>query len=155
MKRNILYEIFFISGTLIFTLILFSLMQEEETLYFAASEVAFGSFLLLYFALGLIRQLWEKFKNLILNFSLVTVSILLTILLFNFIELVNEPSVVFSDNGVTIYPPLSSLPDTLDEGSSQKQDFISGIYLFCVVIISVIVLTMIKSIKNLKKLNLT
>lgn len=107
--------------------------------------VVFFLWTLLYFIVSALRQIAIRFRNIVSNIALIFTSVLLSICNYAVINL------WIANHNTTIYPPLSSIPQSIrteESPFSSTLNFLCGIEIFLVLII---VVAIVFSIKNYRK----
>ncbi|MES2617725.1 MAG: hypothetical protein V4613_07600 [Bacteroidota bacterium] len=166
MKRRIITEIILLIATLIIALIIYAVSFKqaalfEETLniqvhdtYFVLlkSLIVWQIWFLIYFTANLMRQFWLKFKNQLCNVMFLFTALVLSGFLYIYISLISEAGVVLNDDGFTVYPPLSAIPQQLETNNSPVPFITNSLWAIEIVLWLIAIVTIVMMYRNRKSI---
>lgn len=109
-----------------------------------------GTAFVIYFLVGVVRQFWLKFKNIVASIMLTVTSLILIFYTYNFIQLASSDGAVLDENGLTIYPPLSVMPETSQNDLNGITILIRTLWTVEFFLLGVVILTIAMTYKNRK-----
>lgn len=155
MKKQLRTELFFFIGTLIIATVIYISLLGISSFKNNSLEIAihdnyfvFWTFLVVgqfwiitYFLANVVRQSWLKFYNIFANTMLILSAGLLFYFIYNLIELLNDPGMTLNENSLTLYPPLSGIPQTIKNDRSGLNSIKTVLWTIEVIILTTITLT--------------
>lgn len=167
MKKRLITEIILLLATLSVALIIYTVSFGQAALFeetldinvhdtyfvFLKYHIVWQTWFSIYFTVNLMRQFWLKFKNQVCNIMLILIALLLSLFLYVYIQLVSDAGAVLNDEGLTIYPPLSAIPQQSQRDLSGINFIINSLWTIEVVFWLIAILTMIMMYRNRKSTN--
>ena len=164
MKRRLITEIATFLVTLIIAIIIYVISFGQQALFeesldinvhdtyfvFLKYLIVWQTWFLVYFTVNLFRQFWLKFKNQFCNTMFIITALFLSLFLFTYIQLVSDAGTVLTDEGMTIYPPLTGIPQQSQNNMSSIKFIINTLWTIEIVLWLAAVLTMVMMYRNRK-----
>ncbi len=164
LKKQLLTEFYILLSTFIVTTLIYVGLFGKAVFVTATAAIPFytttllvvkylmlaGTSLVLYFTVGLVRQIQLKFKNIVSNTMLTVTSLILMFYIYSYIQLASSDGVVLDETGLTIYPPLSAIPQSSQNDLRGISILIKTLWTVEFFLLVVVLVTLIMTYRNRK-----